>query len=345
MTATRARLLATASALALATAFGCAPTEQDSSEVKDDFADEIGAFQEGFGDGKADLFGFDIDPCDLLAPLGEFGDDALRSGMVLGVEGEGVLGAGVGFGGFDLVWDFYHQQMTVSRYSGAGIGAPGIGASVQGYVGLALGFDHGVSDWDGYFVTATAEIGLPLLDDYVSFDPAVYVSAVDDNGDGFIAPSEMLAPPNGVYGFTMGVSLGFELLPDPLPIEGSITEGYWRQYKRAVRHYYDEFKDTRMFFVKKMEVRLVDHHTGQLCDERWPDVDGERDCVIEFGNPGDSWLRRSVNTAYSVCHITGRCALPLTWPMSATALSVGALRTSGLSFESFCPGETEGNHH
>lgn len=345
MTTTHLETFVAAGALAVSLSLGCGPTDPGAGDVKDDFAEEIGALQDGFGDGKADLFGFDIDPCELLAPLGEFGDDALHSGFVLGVEGEGVLGAGVGFGGIDLVWDFYHQQLTVSRYSGAGIGAPGIGASVQGYVGLGLGFDHGVSDWDGYFVTATAEIGLPLLDDYVSLDPAVFVSAVDENGDGFIAPSEMLAPPHGVYGFTMGVSLGFDLLPDPLPIEGSVTEGYWRPYKRAIRHYYDELRDTKMFFVEPMQVRLVDHHSGEECDSQWPDVDGERDCVIEFGNPGDSYLRRSINTAYSVCHITGRCALPLSWPMSATALSIAALRTSGLSFESFCPGEVEGDHH
>jgi len=325
-----------ACALALSGAAACVAPDE-GFDAKGDFADEVGAFQDGFGDGKADLFGFDIDPCELLAPLGEFGDDALRSGLVLGVEGEALLGAGVGFGGFDLVWDFYHQQMTVSRYTGAGLGTPGVGASVQAYVGMAFGFDHGVTDWHGYFVTATAQIGLPLLDDYVSLDPGVYVSGVDDDGDGFIAPSEVLAPPQGMYGFTMGVSLGFELLPDLLPIEGSITEGRWRPYKRAIRHYYDRLSSTRMFGVEQLDVRLVDHHSGERCSSQWPDVDGARDCIIEFGDPDDSYLRRSVHTAYSVCHLTGRCALPLTWPMSATALSMGALRTSGLSYDSFCP--------
>ncbi|RMH36370.1 MAG: hypothetical protein D6689_22580 [Deltaproteobacteria bacterium] len=327
-----------------AAATGCATATGDGADAKDAFADEFARFQDEFGAGKADLFGLDIDPCALLGPLGEFGDDALRMGLVVGVEGEGVLGAGVGFGGVDFVWDLYHQQMTVSRYAGAGIGAPGVGASAQAYVGAAFGFEHGVSDWDGYFVTATAEIGLPLLDDYVSLDPGAYVSAVDRDGDGFIAPSEVLAPPDGVYGFTMGVSLGVDLLPDPLPIEGSITEGYWRPYKRAIRRAYDELRNTRMFFVKKMQVRLVDHHDGAECPAGWPDVDGERDCVIEFGDPGDGYLRRAVNTAYSICHVTGRCAAPLTWPMSATALAIGALRDSGVSFERFCP-DTGAAHH
>ncbi len=310
----------------------------DTSATKDEFAGDFGDLQDEFGNGKADLFGFDIDPCTLLAPLARFGHDAMRSGLVVGVEGEGVLGASVGVGGFDLVWDLYHQQLSVSRYAGAGVGVPGAGASVEAYAGAAFGFEHGAEDWDGYFVTAEAEVGLPFLKDYVSLDPAGYVTGVDRNGDGVIAPSEILAPPDGVYGFSVGVSLGFDLLPDPLPVGGSVTEGYWQSYKPAIRHFYDDLAATRMFGVKQLQVRLVEPETGELCPSDWPNVDGERSCVIEFGNPGDSYLDRSINTAYSICHIAGGCSVPLTWPMSATAMAIAALRTSGLSFDQMCPG-------
>lgn len=308
----------------------------DPGAVKDEFADEVGPFQDEFGNGKADLFGLDIDPCKLLGPLAELGDDGIRSGLVIGVEGEGVLGTAVGFGGFDLVWDLYHQQLSVSRYAGAGFGLPGAGASVQGYVGAGFGFEEGVSDWDGYIVGASADISLPLLRDFVSLEPAVFVSGEDRNGDHVISPSEVLAPPNGVYGFTMGVSLGFDLLPDPSPVGGSIVEGYWQQYKTAVRAVYERLRGVKMFYVKDLQVRLVDAENGEACPESWPDQDGGRECVIEFGDPADSYLSRSVHTAYSMCYLTGRCAVPLTWPMSASALAVGALRSSGLSFSQFC---------
>lgn len=307
-----------------------------SSEPEDDFADEFGQMQDEFGAGKADLLGFDIDPCSLLRPLASFGHDALRSGLALGIEGDGVLGAAYGQSGMDLVWDLYHQQMTVSRYAGAGVGVPGAGASVEAYVGAGFGFENGVEDWDGYFVNGEVEIGLPFLKDYLSLNPEGYVSGVDDNGDGIIGPSEILVPPEGVYGFNIAVSLGFDLLPTPLPVEGNVTEGYWQPYKEAIRHFYDEFSSTRMFGIKKMQVRLIEPETGELCPAGWPEEEGELSCVIEFGDPDDSYVRRSLNTAYSICYITGRCAVPLTWPMSANAMAIGALRSSGLSFDDMC---------
>ncbi len=152
-----------------------------------------------------------------------------------------------------------------------------------------------------------------------------------------VVAAEIEAPPDGVYGFSMGVSLGFDLLPDPLPVSGSITEGYWQPYKAAIRHVYDDLASTRMFGVRKLQVELVDAETGAACDPSWPSVDGARDCVISFGDPSDSYLARSVNTSYSICHIAGRCVVPLTWPMSATAMAIGALRSSGLSFHDMCP--------
>jgi len=326
----------------------CEPTSWDAE--KDEFgdvfdelnaefgADQDGLFTSGCGDsGKADFFDSLPEPCDLLAPLLELGDDLMRAGFILGVEGEGVLGATVGFGGFDLVWDLYHQQMTVSRYAGAGFGFPGFGASVQAYTGLAFGFEHGVSDWDGYFVTANVEIGLPFLKEFVSLNPSVYVTGEDADENGFVDPTEVLLPPDGIYGFTIGVSGGFNLVPELLPVSGSITQGRWQPYKSAIRHFYDRFRNTQIAYVIPMKVRLVDHHDGTECHANWPEQEEWRDCVIEFGDPDESYLKRSLNTAYSICDVSGGCALPLTWPIGGTAIAIAALRSSGASFSSFCP--------
>jgi hypothetical protein len=235
--------------------------------------------------------------------------------------------------------------MTVSKYAGGGIGVPGAGASVSAYVGPAFGFEHGVSDWDGYFAESEVEIGLPFLQDFLSLNPGVYATAVDDDANELITPDEVLLPPDGVYGFNIGIEAGFNLLPEISPIGVNLKEGYWQPHKAAIRHFYDEFKDTNMFFTTPMEVALVDHHDGTLCSEDWPEVEGERDCVIEFGNPADSYLKRAVNTAYSMCHVTGRCAVPLSWPMSATALAIAALRDHNASFASFCPDHVTGDPH
>lgn len=311
----------------------------DEPDPDQQFADQYGDLQGEFGKGNNGLLGIHVDPCDALRPLAKWGHDGMRAGLVVGVEGEGVLGPAVGFGGFDLVWDLYHQQLGVSRYAGAGVGVPGLGASIEAYVGGAFGFEHGVQDWDGYFVNGNVEIGLPFLKDYLSLDPGGYVTGVDENGDGVIAPSEILVPPNGVYGFSIGVSLGFDLLPDPLPVGGSVTEGYWQNYKSATRFFYDRLANTRMFGIRKLKVRLVEPETGEECPADWPATDGEMECVIEFGDPSDNYLSRSVNTAYSICTLTGGCATELTWPMSTTALAIGALRNSGLRFDEMCPAE------
>ncbi len=338
----RALVTALTVALPLGTS-GCLAAGSPSSaepmsppQARENFQEAIAELQGEYGgEGKADLFG--VDPCRLIAPLVEHGEQGLRSGFFLGVEGQGVLGSAVALGGFDIVWDIYHQQMTVSRYLGAGVGTPGLGASVEAYVGYARGFQEGVSDWDGYFVTFEGEVGLPFLREYLSLGAAVFVSGQDTNGDHVISPSEVLLPPEGVYGFQVGVELGVEV-PTGLPVAGSATEGLWEPHKPAIRYYYDLFRDTRFARVgSTLSVRLVDHHSGEPCDEQWPDVDAERDCIIEFGDPSWSYTRRALHLAYSVCTATGGCEIPLSWPLGASAVAVGALRDAGGALSRFCP--------
>jgi hypothetical protein len=318
----------------------CGPAGVDQARVDEaeaDFGDAMSGLQDEFGqDGKADLFG--VDPCHFLTPLFDAGNDFTRAGFFVGVEGEGVLGVTAALGGYDLVWDLYHHQMSVSRYFGAGVSTPKIGASVSAYAGFAVGFEHGAADWDGYFVTTGMDVGLPFLKDYLSLVPAVFVSGVDRDGDHLIAPGEVLVPPAGVYGFEIGVSLGFDLLPDPLPVGVEVTEGLWEPYKPAIRHYYDRLASTR--FAKlgtALRVYLVDHETGAECAPDWPDVDGERDCVIEFGERDWSHAHRGAHVAYAICSSLGGCEIPLSWPMSATAVAIGAYRDVGDTVQALCP--------
>lgn len=311
--------------------------QANADQAESEFDNTVMDLQGEFGGyGKADFSG--VDSCYFLEPLFRDGNNFTHAGFFVGVEGEGVLGVASVFGGFDLVWDLYHHQMSVSRYTGAGVGMPKVGASVTAYAGFATGFSHGVSDWDGYFVTTEAEIGLPFFKDFVALEPAVFVSGVDNNGDEFISPDEILLPPDGVYGFQMGVSLGFDLLPDPSPVSGSITEGYWQPYKPAIRYYYDLLSNTRFGWVgPHLNVHLVDHGTGETCDENWPEVDGERDCIIQFGEEDWNHVRTGAHVAYSICSSLGGCELPLSWSMSLTAVAVGAYRDVGGRVRSLCP--------
>ena len=321
--------------------------EQDYS----DFADRYG------GDGKNDIFkNLGIDPCLLLEPMAKNVKPLTHSGLVMGAEVEVGTGATKGFYGRDYVWDLYHHQLTVSRYYGAGV-TSGIAAGKTGataYVGAAFNFDHGVSDWDGYFVTAAASFGLELELPFVgevdaSITPAFYVTAEDKNGNHVIDSHEEVIFPNGVYGFTVGLSTGAEYLPvpDPVPfLEGelSLTEGLWEPDNEAIRDVYDELDDARILFFWDLQVRLVDHHTGEDCLEANPDWPYEPagysgphlECVVEFGDPEESHLKRSLDTGASICELSGDCAVPLTWPLASTALAVGFSRDLGASVGEYC---------
>ena len=75
------------------------PTEQ----IEDDLNASIQALQASYGDpSKTDAQAF-IDPCTLIHTILEWGDEIVKSGFFVGVGGEGVLGFGLGFGGYDIV--------------------------------------------------------------------------------------------------------------------------------------------------------------------------------------------------------------------------------------------------
>lgn len=312
---------------------------------ENDTADTTGTMVEAgcAGSDESGDFGFIPKPCTLLRPLLAIGDDIKKLGVFVGVEGEGVLGYAGGFAGYDIVFDLAHHQMTVSQYKGAGFSAPGASISGQIYVGAAIGFEHGVADWDGWFVSASGTIDLskyiPIVGQVseLSFPWQGFLTGVDNDKNNFIGPTEILLPPNGVYGVSIGVKAGVgldikDLNPLPFNLEG-VSEGYWSPHNAWIRQYYDYL--TGGWFPIK--ARLVDHHDGSACPAGWPQVSPEKGGVIEFGDPGTSHIKRSLHTARALCSMSGGCAIPMTWPVASLAIAVGALNSSGLSLSSFCP--------
>jgi len=295
---------------------GCTATEDDVAQAE--FEESYALLEQQYPQSTGDS-------CEALGFWSDLGADALHSGFSLGVEGDAVLGPVTGFGGYDIVWDLYHQQLTVSKYAGTGIAVPELGVGVETYACVGFGFTHGVSDWDGYFETATAEIGLPFLEKFAHLDAAGFVSAErDDQGE-----LQPLIPPDGVYGFTFGASLGIGIDLVPSPITGDVTVGLWTPHKTAIAHFYDELRKKRIFGLRRLAVRLVDDETGETCPADWPAEDTERDCVIAFGKADATPARRAIDVAYAICSMSHGCTVPLAFQMATTALAIGSYRTYG----------------
>ena len=321
----------------------CGPTQQDTASVHEEAKETFDELHQGFSDGnfgkdsKADGFWERLDVCKVLGDVFHVGDQASRLGFFYGVEGEGVLGEVYGLGGYDIVFDLYHREMSVSKYFGAGLGVPEISASLSFYVGVALGFQHGVSDWDGYFVTAEMELGLPFLKDYLSLEPAFFVTGVDRNDDNVISPDEVLVPPEGVYGFSVGLSVGVDALPDVLPASGALTEGLWMPHKPAIRHFYDFLSGVSLFGVVDLDVELVDHETGELCPADWPDVEPEADCILKFGSHQSSNIKAALHQAWAICTLNGGCLFPLAGSAALASVAIGAFQDAGEALTDICP--------
>jgi hypothetical protein len=322
------------------TSLGCgAELAVDSAPTEAN--DALATLRTAFGGGKADLASVKV--CDVLRPLRSYGDAAIRSAFFAGVEGEGALGVASVSSGFDVVFDLYHHQVTVSRYAGTGIRTPALGGSLTGYVGLATGFRHGVSDWDGYFVSSAAELSLPFLKEVVSLQPAFFVTGVDKDGDHRIEPSEVLVPPNGVYGALVGVSFGFNLLPTGLPVGASSSQGRWEPHRAGIRSLYDRFASLHLAGLGRVAVRLMNPETGKTCPGNWPREGGDQPCVIELGPVGARHSVRALHQAFALCRLVGGCTVPLSWQTSGLAIAIGALRDAGGSFDRLCASDADGN--
>ena len=308
-------------------------------EEMSDFVDGVFELQASFGEeDKADLIGM-ANVCTLVEPVARYGDAMVRGGFVMGVEGTVVTGIVDFFSGYDVVWDMYHQQLAVSRYSGSLTTMDEVALNATAYVGFAAGFRKGVGDWFGAHEAVSLEIGLPYLDDFFSLEITGFRVAIDQDGDNEADSTEFMTPPNGLFGFTVGITGGVDAVTDPLPVEITVSDGYWEPHKDIIRAYYDRFRDARFFgFDLPIAVRMVDAWDGTECDAEWPLVETERDCVLEFGKPGQSHTKRAIHLARSICSVTRSCSMPITWPLAGAALAIAKLRDMGLTPSDLCPG-------
>ena len=309
--------------------WGCADVPLNDSGLQDEFHAAAQRLNHAYGgEGKADIATFG-DPCILFEPILEWGDQALKSGFFMGAGGEGVLGPAVSTGGYDVVWDLYHGQMTVSQYGGRGLNlAGGVGASVSMYVGWVGGFSEGVSDWDGHHIAVSGEISAPLLKDYAHLKPEAFTSVQDLNQNGRVDPQEIQLTPQGVYGFSIGVSFGVELIPDPLPISAKLVEGKWGPHHHGIKHTYELLKRKRLIPIigEPLAVTLIDEDTGEVCPEDWPALDEHHECIIQLGQSDWSHTRNALHVAASVCALNQGCLSPISWPQSGLALAIGLWR-------------------
>ena len=286
----------------------------------DDFVSEVATLQGTFGDENKTDFMSMATVCEIVRPIARFGDDLTRSGFLMGIEGTRVLGFFNSFGGYDLVWDLYHQQFSVSRYGGSLTTTDELALTATAYVGYAAGFEHGVADWNGTHEQVSLEFGLPWLDDFLSIEVT-----------GFKTDT-------GVFGYTAGITAGLDAFPEPLPIEVTISEGIWEPHKLLIAEYYRRFLDAKFLgFKLPLKAHLIDPLDGSVCDPDWPMIDEDRDCVIQFGDPDQSRTRRSIHLARSLCIATHGCALPMTWPVASSAIAIGKLRDLGLTPSELCP--------
>lgn len=109
---------------------GCGGVEEVREEADEAISQLAFAYSQGrFGvEDKTDCF-FSPDVCEVLGDLVAGGDGTLRLGFFMGVQGDVFYGHVSVMGGYDVVFDLYHRQMTVSRYVGGGLGWAELGAA------------------------------------------------------------------------------------------------------------------------------------------------------------------------------------------------------------------------
>lgn len=189
-------------ALCLVLLVACAESAGDDPA----FEDAVSELDEFNDAGKYDLFGISgVDACVLLDPIFEYGERLMRAGYIVGVSGPDVLGENTGRGGYELVFDIYHQQLTITGHVGHSILAPPWASDADTdeaayYDGIAFGLERGAHDWHGLYAEPVSAFGVPFTDKIEAKIPPLFVRAVDNGGD--TIPDGAVLPPNGVYGFT-----------------------------------------------------------------------------------------------------------------------------------------------
>ncbi|MCB9666751.1 MAG: hypothetical protein H6715_01365 [Myxococcales bacterium] len=228
------------------------------------------------------------DALDVVYPHGidkRFAGDVLHPAFFIGANA-GVSGSlgyyhQTGFAGMDVVFDLSRQEMMVADYAGSGSGTGdllGFGVSASAYAGMGFGLDHGVQDWLGWFVGRSTSFNpIPVLSQFVDFEYGSFGYAADLNDDGIIARSgsaeEVIEPPSGVYGRSIGAKIGIDILSllsgavntvltaglaSP-PVQVTNTSAYWRSFNFGTAILY------ATLLRAGFEVSFVDED-GSACD-------------------------------------------------------------------------------
>lgn len=293
--------------------------------------------------------------CGVVREILPLTEDTRQAGLVLGVEQQVSRFGAVGVIGKDFVWDVGHNELAVHSYVGAGVTSSIAGAQtgLTGYAGVALNFEDGVSNWQGWFVTAAASVGIDLEIPFIteaeaSVGVSAFVSAEDLNNDGFVDPITENIFPQGVYGAaaTASISASVGIVPDPFLFgDASIgaSVGLWKLDRQATRDLYERHLAFSFAGFQLVEAHLVDQATGADClaaDPDWPGNDpwGDdvADCIISLGDPGSGTIKRAAHTAASICATTHGCSVPFAWSMATAALVMGAVNESGQSLGEYC---------
>jgi hypothetical protein len=286
-------------------------------------------------DDSADLIGGLPEPCELLGPALEIGDEFLKMGFVVGVEGRFAFGPHTDLGGYDAIFDLYHRQARVVWRRGAVAGIPllNAGASAEAYAGMAFGFERGVTDWNGRFKKVAGSISIPYMPQFIKLAPEAYVTGEDADGDGAIGFTELVPPPEGMFGFNIAVSASFGIQWGASP---SVAAGSFGQHGEGTREIYDRMRSVKIAGLRSPVLRLVDGADGSACPEDWPATEPDRNCVIQFGAVDADPVMSALDMAHGICALTGNCAFPLSLQMGTQGVALGMLQKSGAKPSDIC---------
>ncbi len=310
--------------------------------------------------------------CSTLTEALELTEDTRKMSIILGVLGNidllnGWVSDSSTIGGVEHVWDLYNHQTTVAAWTGheASVGLEWniASTSAEAYFAVASGLDE-VADWYGPFASigVTAEVGpasnlatqLALgFGVSATGGTSTFINRKDLDGDGTL---ELLDPthPDAVWGASAAVGLsaswgaGFWIpTGTPLAVTGEINfvEGGSGQHAVAIRSAYEWLARRGGLFIP-LDVNLVDVDSGNDClalDPQWgedPETAEAMQCVLEFGEPGDSHIYRSTIQGLAMCRMYGaqQCLGPVGALVLATLNGLATIRDTQNGLDAICNG-------
>lgn len=318
--------------------------EKSKEETREEFRRSIEDLNAEFNDNgekKQDFLGLK-GPCDVLKPItkSDGASATARMGWFLEFTGHANVLPRSWEGGGAIVADFYHHQMKIGYFRGNGLTLnSGVGTSASAHVGLLFGFQKNVMEYAGYFGSTEVSASLPFVKEFFEGYVGTFVKGKDVDGNGKFnpaGPDEIIEPPNGIYGGYVGIEGGvnFDPLFGAVPVEPSVSRAKHMLHKGLTKHVYNAL-DGRTFRLLGIDAYLKQKN-GDKCPEGWPKEHKEKKCFIEFGQDGESHIKRAIKTGGAVCAVTGGCTNPVAWSAAAQSIAVGAVRDAGEDIDSYC---------